>query len=458
MSDALTRRRFLLASGAVVLGAACGGEDDDPERDAAPDLGIPPRDVGPPPPGPPPPGPFRPDAAVAQPPGPFSRGVQVGDATHHDARVSVWSEATDVALAWDRQAADGQWTPAGSTPATPGPWREVVVDGLSPDTRYRVVAKDAAGRPSPPAHFRTALAADARRPLRFAATCCLGANRPWPSLRHAAERELDFFCLLGDTIYADWGAPASFEQKWADALQVDGLRALFEGASVIATWDDHEVVDDWTAETVDPAQLAEARAAFRKAIPQGRGPDGASIWRSLRWGEAAEIFVLDTHSERAGTSYVSEAQLEWLAAGIEASTAAFKIVLNSVPITDWSVLLGPVELNERWEGFPEQRRRLLDRVLPVPGVVWLAGDFHYGGICQVEPPGRGPVQWEILCGPGGSPIDGLGATLEPVPQIPVLVKAHNTVVFEADPATGRLRVDFVGDSGRVLATRTLELG
>jgi len=42
-------------------------------------------------------------------------------------------------------------------------------------------------------------------------------------------------------------------------------------------------------------------------------------------------------------------------------------------------------------------------------------------------------------------------------QFSDLVKEWNATLFEADPATGRVRVRFIGATGNVLADRTLSL-
>jgi hypothetical protein len=92
--------------------------------------------------------------------------------------------------------------------------------------------------------------------------------------------------------------------------------------------------------------------------------------------------------------------------------------------------------------------------------LFISGDFHIGALGYVDPPG-GPAAgvWEVLAGPGGSPINpvlNFGVEFDQA-RFPVVLAQHNCVLFEADPDTGEVRVDFVGDSGDVIATQTLAL-
>jgi len=201
----------------------------------------------------------------------------------------------------------------------------------------------------------------------------------------------------------------------------------------------------------DPALVDDALAAFRQAVPQRRGPDGTSLWRQLSWGATADVFVLDCRGERSGDDYLSDAQLQWLIDGITTSTAFFKIVLNSVPITDWRASIGDIQAEDRWQGHPEQRQALLAAIAGTPGVLWLTGDFHFGALARVDPEdGHGWDMWEVQCGPGGSPILDYVDLIQTHEQIPTLIKTWNTVCFEADPDRGTVLVTFLDGDGAVL--------
>ena len=76
----------------------------------------------------------------------------------------------------------------------------IFIEDLVRDSLYSVVVHTT-DRCSFSASFRTAPRRS--RVIRFGATSCLGGNRPWPSLSVAAQQKYDFFCFLGDSVYAD---------------------------------------------------------------------------------------------------------------------------------------------------------------------------------------------------------------------------------------------------------------
>ncbi len=394
----------------------------------------------------------------------FAWGVQVGDATASSAVLSVRSLESAVVIVLAR-AAGAEWEEVDRTESLT-PSDEVLqfaLDGLDADTAYSLAVYSADGaRRAPVARFRTALASDGWRVVTFGATSCLGGNEPWPSLSIAAAEKLDFFCLLGDTIYAD-NAPDAFDldAKWATALATRGLRDLSGSTSIIAAWDDHEVDNNWSYDTPGmDATAAAALAQFRRALPQTVGPGGTGVWRRLSWGQVCDLFVLDCRGERREGDYLSIAQMDWLKAGLSASTARFKIILNSVPITDYMALWQDTGEDDRWSGFPAQRAEILSflQAEAVTGVLWIAGDLHMAQVGRVDPVGGlGADQWEVLVGPAGSFPNILADLFVGDPQYPILFSSWNWARFTCDPRAGTITVTFVGDDGLVLAEQVLSL-
>jgi alkaline phosphatase D len=145
--------------------------------------------------------------------------------------------------------------------------------------------------------------------------------------------------------------------------------------------------------------------------------------------------------------------MDWLKAELALSTAVFKIIMNSVPITDFP---GAFDFapQDRWEGYAAQRREILQHIddAMIRGVLWLAGDFHLASAQRVATSGPGATQIEILAGPGaqsGNPLAfGLGA-----PQFDFASTTNNYTVLELDPATARVRAYWVDGSGSVAETQ-----
>jgi alkaline phosphatase D len=392
----------------------------------------------------------------------FPSGIQVGDVSPTDGLVSVWSDEVAATIRLAVENGDG-WAPIDGQfelEFSDGSG-QVMVDGLNPDTAYCVVAESPNGR-SAVTRFRTALAEDGWRILTIGATSCLRRNQPWRSMSHVAAGRPDMFLLLGDTVYAD-GAHTVEEYRayWQAARTTKGLQDVSQATSLVATWDDHEVMNDFEGRASPVERVDAALTAFREAIPQRRGPDGASIWRRLSWGATADVFVLDSRGERDGESeYLSIEQMDWLKTELKASSARFKLVLNSVPITDYSDIFGEVLIADRWGGYPDQRTELLAHIEgeSIGGVLWITGDFHFCCASRVDRTGApAENQWEVMVGPGGSTLNIAAHLIEPTEQFPVIFAEWSTSQITLDPGVGTAHIQWVGDDGSVLEEITLQL-
>lgn len=457
-------RRDLLrySTGALALGLPGCASDKPGATSAAGDTGLPPGDSG----DSGAPGPTAPErspepAALWDPGGTedlsaFPTGVQIGDATSASAVVRVRSAEVELRLRWAVGEGE-QWTELGSLDSAldggDAIAHSAVLDELPADTAICVVAETADGRRSAPTRFRTAPEPGTARKVVFGASSCFGGNEPWASLTAGAGERLDFFCLLGDTVYADGSATlADYRVFWDAAMRVQGMVDLTASTSLVPTWDDHEVDNNWTIADVGDERFAAALAAFRETLPHSPGGGTAGLWRSLRWGDTVELFVLECRAERTSTLYLSEEQQAWLAGALEASQARFKIILNSVPITDLAAIFGPAGAPDRWEGWPEQREAVLRHIADagIEGVLWVAGDVHYAQVGRVDPAGGVAAEsWEVFAGPAGSFLNIAADLYEGDPQYTWMAAVHNWCRFTCDPVAGTVLVEHVDDTGAV---------
>jgi len=304
------------------------------------------------------------------------------------------------------------------------------VGGLEPFTHYAYAFEErdasAAIARSPEGRFRSALAPGGMAPLVVGACCCTSNGRRPRTLEHAGLRtDLDLFALLGDTSYNDGARTLSeYHAKWAENLGKDGYRAMRAATSLAATWDDHEVDNNFDPERVDAGQLAAARRAFFEHLPLRREPSDADrIWKKLSWGLTLDVFVLDSRGERRPSTrrgadqYLSRAQMDWLKSELSASRAVFKLLMNSVPIADLPPLFD-LALADRWDGYPTQRREILQHIdsESIGGVIWLSGDIHLAYAGKVATAGDGAGQIEILAGPGAQLPNPLSPGLRARPE------------------------------------------
>jgi phosphodiesterase/alkaline phosphatase D-like protein len=200
----------------------------------------------------------------------------------------------------------------------------VQATGLEPATTYFYRFRHGSAR-SPVGTFTTAPPVQVPAPVSFAFAAdsdylqqLFDGNQfeIFDSVR--LENGLDFWVYLGDTVYADSSLrplvelPAEAEtldeyrQVYRESRGLAALPELLRSLPTYVIWDDHEIVDDYDGQTVDPVRYANGRKAFFEYMPTMevdllQDPSCADdpIFRSYRWGSDVEVFVLDERSCRS---------------------------------------------------------------------------------------------------------------------------------------------------------------
>ncbi|MFB2838243.1 alkaline phosphatase D family protein [Floridanema evergladense] len=136
---------------------------------------------------------------------------------------------------------------------------KVQLNNLTPGTQYYYRVTDAAGN-SAQGKFETSAILGNRAGLRFGVSGdWRGELAPYPAISNVDDRNLDFFVLHGDTIYADYPSPDLPQEQATTLLEYriknnevyasrNGLNTwadLRSSTSVFATIDDHEVTNDF---------------------------------------------------------------------------------------------------------------------------------------------------------------------------------------------------------------------
>jgi len=307
--------------------------------------------------------------------------------------------------------------------------------GLAPSTEYRyaffTTAGDAITARSRIGRVVTAYPAGELLRLRVGATTCTGTSdpevraalAPFPALSMIADMDIDLTLHLGDITYNDGASGlAGYRTFWANTLAEAGYKDLLSTAGMYATWDDHEVEDNYDPETISATRFENAQQTFFEHVAVT--DDGSHrVWRSYQWGDTAEFIITDLRSERKPSTlesedpqFVSNEQLAFIKERLQNSTAHFKVVFSSVNITNlkdplWDV---PLALDDRWEGYRTQREELLQFIVDqdIDNVWFLAGDIHMGFVGRIEPEGPFSRMWELTVGPGASGSNPLGAAWE----------------------------------------------
>lgn len=308
----------------------------------------------------------------------------------------------------------------------------VVVDGLRPGRdywyRFRVGRWiSAVGR------TRTA-PSPGSRPTQLdviAASCQSWAAGNYTAHRHIADETPDVVVFLGDYIYErpivaaecaralptalpdhlaeEPDTLARYRAQYAWYRQDPDLQASHHAAPWILTWDDHEVEDNYAADTSArdgsrPAFAARRAAAYRaywEHLPlRTRPPTGGSMTmhRRLRFGSLLDLHVLDTRQYRsrqmAGAGWVPDApgrhdrhrtmlgptQRAWLDRGLRRSTATWNVLAQQVMVGQIAIdsSEGPQHNVDTWDGYPVAQQLLHDTLARVANPVVLTGDLHAG--------------------------------------------------------------------------------
>jgi alkaline phosphatase D len=266
----------------------------------------------------------------------------------------------------------------------------------------------------------------------------IGGMTIYETMRRLAP---DVFVHCGDTIYAD--NPLAAEKKLPDGrvwknlvteakskvaeslpefrsnhlynFLDDNLRRFNAEVPMVALWDDHEVVDNWTwekrldadtryAEKVVRTLASRSERAFREYMPLADDLDGPMrLYRRLSFGPRLDLFRLDMRSFRGpnsvtphNTTYLGETQLAWLKQALKASTATWKIIAAGMPIglvvyDDWRAKTGADGVANADEGPPLGRELEIAELLgfiqreDIRNVHWVTADVHYPATHRYDP-------------------------------------------------------------------------
>lgn len=383
------------------------------------------------------------------------QGVAVGDVSSH--RALLWLRTDGSASVQIEWAPLSLWETASklATVTAPVPRTTflattaeadytltVPLEGLSPATRYQYhvtidyadqSAKHFSGKLAAKGNFITLPEEHTSAAVTFAWSGDLGGQGRcrqgvggYPIFDVIHRQGIDFFLFLGDTIYADNLCPSPPNEPGADfkatTLETYRLRHRYQrGAealqrflrtvSVYAIWDDHEVRDNFSG-PFDPYMPA-GRQAFREYWPIASPKEEPNrLYRSVRYGADLELFILDTRQYRSRNedqdgpdkTMLGPTQLQWLLDGLRTSTATWKVIVTSVPL---SIVKGGVG-NDGWGadnngvGFERERQVIVDAILgqKLKNVVFLGGDVHWVQANAYDPDQDGTIDFhEYMAGP-----------------------------------------------------------
>jgi alkaline phosphatase D len=358
------------------------------------------------------------------------------------APLSLWERASRLATVVAPVSRTGSIPTSSETDYT----LAIPLEGLSPATRYRyqvlLVSTDQAGKqPSmklaAKGEFLTLPDDKTSATVTFAWSGDLGGQgrcrqgvRGYPIFDVIQRHNPDFFLFLGDTIYGDHLCPSPPNEAGADFKATtlptyrlrhryqrgaEALRRFLETTPVYVIWDDHEVRNNFAGPYDE--QMPAARQALREYWPIfSTQDDPHRLYRRVRCGADLELFILDTRQYRSrnadpdgpAKTMLGSAQLKWLLNGLRTSTATWKVIVTSVPLSIPKGGDTRVPGNDGWAGgadgtgFERERQVIVDAILnhKIKNVVFLAGDVHWAQVNAYDPNQDGAADfYEYIAGP-----------------------------------------------------------
>lgn len=447
----------------------------------------------------------------------LTHGIASGEVTHDS--IALWARCVGGDAVPLRLHGGGADITAALQVSAASNWTgSVRIAGLQPATPYQYTIDCGA-----PAHgrFHTAPLPDTPARARIAwggdiggQNVCRDAADGYGIFDRVAEANPDFFIALGDMVYTDNacektgrygnaqvpGPPEAFDletfrEHWSYNRSDRHLQALTAQTPYVGIWDDHEIRNDGAAsddlrEGSGIHLFPLALRSFREYLPMPPPPDDPNrLYRALRWGRHAEIFVLDTRQYRdrndapdlpgKGKTLLGEQQLEWLLRSLKQSNATWRIVVSSVPLSIPSGK-GP-RARDGWSndggntGFESEATAILRDAAAheMHNLVWITTDVHFATGFRYRPFETTPgfVLHEFVSGPlnaGVFPRMDLDPTFRPErlffwgPESSSDIGSYqealgwfNFGLLDIDRA-GNLTVSIVNGRGEPVATHRLE--
>ncbi|WP_435196561.1 alkaline phosphatase D family protein [Natronomonas sp. EA1] len=301
--------------------------------------------------------------------------------------------------------------------------------------------------------------------ISFAVLACQNfLNGYYPAYHYVAEEDVDFLVHVGDFIYeSDAGdfkglgsrayagrekrLPSGHDRVWSLAdyrylyrtyREDRFLQEALERHTLIAGWDDHELVNDvyWDAQTDAPAGdhprgddpefmtglIADGMHAWWEYMPARveYDPAGESLqerfrlWRAFEFGDLVTLAMTDERLfrdppreaiptpdnvgpqyEPPGRTMLGAEQRDWLVETIAESETTWSVWADEVLTVPFRLGSGPLSVypvQGGWDGYTRERQKLTEAIAAadVENYVTLTGDMHcyVAAYQQTSYPGR----------------------------------------------------------------------
>ncbi|MCK5211081.1 sulfatase-like hydrolase/transferase [Candidatus Parcubacteria bacterium] len=351
----------------------------------------------------------------------LTHGPMIGAVT--ESSVRIWLRIEPGASAQIQYTADPeldsgwQWSGAITTGAEKDYAGIISLNGLESDTEYyyRIFINGEEYKNTNELKFRTFPRYGEELTLGIIADAAADPNVSAPAVISLSRENPDILLMIGDM---DHGNPASLGEYRAmhkanrsNEKQVGAVLKdyLLYNTPVAYVWDDHDYGENQGDKNTKSKK--DALRAYKEYWPSydlAREEEG--IWQNFKYGNLAEVFVLDVRSQRDADTYKDPAfipdtearsnrdtlrfntcrsmldgnlcpgglptgQKEWLKDALWYSNARWKIIVT--PVT-WNPT---TEKDDAWWDFRAERLELMAYLKSrgISGVIFVSADLHTGG-------------------------------------------------------------------------------
>ncbi len=255
---------------------------------------------------------------------------------------------------------------------------KTVIEGLSPNTRYRyAVTVDGKADPAWAGSFKTSPAAGKPAAFRLALTSCMKIGQrqtSWPLL---LDQQPDIHVTVGDTHYADTTDPIVQLNHHVAYRRTPEFATVIRNIPTYAMWDDHDYGPNNSDGTAVGKEHSLAGWKQFWANPTLGTPETPGAFFTFSYGDV-DFFMVDSRYHRSPNvapddeqkRMLGDAQFTWLLNGLKKSQARFKIIVSGSTLDHSKV--------DGWRIYTFSRHRLFDAINEhqVSGVMYMSGDIH----------------------------------------------------------------------------------
>ncbi|MDF9797772.1 alkaline phosphatase D [Catalinimonas alkaloidigena] len=286
---------------------------------------------------------------------------------------------------------------------------------LTPDTKYAVELEARAGTSANTTNtlkgnFCTPPAVESSKDISFCIVTCHDFIRKDSPKGHQMYQAMlqqapDFYVHTGDIEYYDKPRPYALTEKlmhfkWDRIFALPHQRNFYNQTTTYFLKDDHDTLcnDAYQGMTYGTVSFERGIEIFDKE----QFPSNDKPYKTVRWGKDLQIWLMEGRNFRSKNTdpdgpdktIWGKEQKQWLFNTLEASDAAFKVIISPTPI------LGPDRKNKHDnyanDNFDYEGDEIRDFINQYDNIFMCNGDRHWQYVTHWE----NTNLWEFGCGPG----------------------------------------------------------